>query len=62
MKFIYYGFRILSYAAGTGALACYVGGPALSKWMLALVGVSFSSFVIAMLLMVWLRLRRRREE
>lgn len=62
MKFIYYSFRILSYAAGTGALVCYVGGWSLRNWMVGLVGVSFASFVISMLLMVWLRLRRRHED
>jgi sulfite exporter TauE/SafE len=61
MKFIYYAFRILSYAAGTGALVCYLGGPGLRDWMYGLVGVSFACFVVAMLLMVGLRLRRRSE-
>ena len=58
VKVVYYLFRILSYAAGTGALACYLGGPALHDWMYVLVGVSFTCFVITFLLMVWLRLRR----
>ena len=62
MKIIYYTFRFASYAAGTGALVCYMGGPALRNWMYGLVGVSFACFTIAMLLMVWLRLRRRRED
>ncbi len=62
MKIVYYFFRVLSYAAGTGALLCYMGGPALSKWMICLVGVSFACFTLAMLMMVWLRLRRRRED
>ena len=62
LKIVFYFFRILSYAAGTGALICYVGGPSLRNWMYGLVGVSFACFVIAMLLMVWLRLRRRNED
>ena len=62
LKIVFYFFRILSYAAGTGALICYVGGPSLRNWMYGLVGVSFACFVIAMLVMVWLRLRRRRED
>ncbi len=58
MKYVYYFFRILSYAAGTGALLCYPGGYELRNWMYALVGVSFASFVITMFVMLWLRLRR----
>lgn len=58
MKILYYTFRILSYAAGTGALFCYMGGPGLRDWMIGLVGVSFASFVVTMFLMLWLRLRR----
>ena len=58
MKYVFYFFRILSYAAGTGALICYVGGVTLRNWMIVFVGVSFVSFVIAMFLMLWLRLRR----
>lgn len=58
LKIIFYIFRILSYAAGTGALVCYMGGPTLRDWMYALVGVSFLCFVITWFLMVWVRLRR----
>ena len=58
MKYVFYFFRILSYAAGTGALVCYLGGLTLHKWMYALVGVSFACFVLAMFLMLWIRLRR----
>ena len=62
MKIVFYFFRILSYAAGAGALICYMGGPALRDWMIRLVGVSFACFVIAMLVMVGLRLRLRRRD
>lgn len=58
MKYVYYFFRITSYAAGTGALVCYLGGYSLRNWMYALVGISFVCFVITMFLMLWLRLRR----
>jgi len=58
LKIIFYLFRILSYAAGTGALVCYVSGPTWRDWMYVLVGVSFVCFVITWFLMVWLRLRR----
>lgn len=58
MKFFYYLFRILSYAAGTGALVCYLGGPSLRDWMYGLVGVSFLCFVVTFFLMLWVRLRR----
>ena len=58
MKIIYYTFRFASYAAGTGALVCYMGGPGLRNWMIGLVGVSFSCFVATLFVMLWLRLRR----
>jgi hypothetical protein len=48
----------LSYAAGTGALVCYLGGPTLRDWMYVLVGVSFTCFVVTFFLMLWVRLRR----
>ena len=55
----YYIFRVLSYAAGTGALALYVARPATQGgWVVVLVGVSFCCFVVTWFLMLWIRLRR----
>ena len=59
MKVAYYIFRVLSYAAGTGALALYLTRPATQGgWMVVLVGLSFVCFVVTWFLMLWIRLRR----
>ena len=59
MKVAYYICRVLSYAAGTGALALYLSGKAAAGgWVYALVGLSFLCFVATWFLMMWIRLRR----
>ena len=59
MKGAYYFFRVLSYAAGTGALALFLTGrSAATGWIYALVGLSFVCFVMTWFLMLWIRMRR----
>ncbi|MCX6998481.1 MAG: hypothetical protein NTV49_15710 [Kiritimatiellaeota bacterium] len=59
MKVAFYIFRVLSYAAGTGALALYLSGKASAvAWVYVLAILSFVCFVVTWFFMIWLRLRR----